>query len=174
MDPIELFDRASAWTSEKIRGAGDLSAKTACDEWDARTVVNHLIDGARFFERSAKGEQADMPSPTPPDLAGDDPVASYDRARQATLAAFREPGALEKAGPLVGIAFADHLIHGWDLATGTGQDTTMPDGLAEAAFEMLNGRLTEENRKGMFAPEVPAPEGADVQQRLLAYVGRSV
>ena len=31
----------------------------------------------------------------------------------------------------------------------------MPDGLAEAAYEMIHGRFTDEQRKGVFAPEVP-------------------
>ena len=75
-----------------------------------------------------------LPSATPPALIGDDPVATYEQTTQETLHAHREPGVLDKTGPMLGIAFCDQLIHGWDLATATGQDATMPDDLAEAAI----------------------------------------
>ena len=46
----------------------------------------------------------------------------------------------------LGICFADQLIHGWDVAKSTGQSTTMPSELAEAAFAMLDGQLTDDRR----------------------------
>ena len=63
-------------------------------------------------------------------------------------------------------------MHGWDLARATGQDTTMPDGLAEAAFGMIHGRFTDDQRKGVFKPEVEIPAGSSAQDKLLAYTGR--
>ena len=47
------------------------------------------------------------------------------------LAAFVKPGVIQQSGPALGIALSDLLIHGWDLAKATGQDTTMPAGLAD-------------------------------------------
>ena len=70
------------------------------------------------------------------------------------LRTFGEDGVIEKTGPSLGIAFSDQLLHGWDLAKATGQDATMPDGLPEAAYEMIHGRFTDEQRKGVFKPEV--------------------
>jgi len=78
----------------------------------------------------------------------------------------------EKTGPALGIAFADQLLHGWDLARASHQDDTMPDGLAEAAYETIHGRFTDEQRKGVFGPEVPVDDDAPAQARLLAYSGR--
>lgn len=72
----------------------------------------------------------------------------------------------------MGIAFADQLLHGWDLARATGQDAAMPAGLADAAYEMIHGRFTEEQRKGVFKPEMAVPADASSQDRLLAYTGR--
>ena len=72
----------------------------------------------------------------------------------------------------MGIAFSDQLLHGWDLAKATGQDTTMPDGLAEAAYEMIHGRFTDDQRKGVFKPEVTVADDASAQDKLLAYTGR--
>ena len=89
------------------------------------------------------------------------------------MSTFSEPGVIEKTGPSLGIAFSDQLLHGWDLATATAQDATMPEGLPDAAYEMIHGRFTDEQRKGLFAPEVPVADDATPQQRLLAYTGRT-
>jgi hypothetical protein len=55
-----------------------------------------------------------------------DPVNDFNRSRTEMLAAFGESGVIEKTGPSLGIAFSDQLLHGWDLAKATGQDTAMP------------------------------------------------
>ncbi len=88
------------------------------------------------------------------------------------LHAFGEAGAVDKTGPALGIAFSDQLLHGWDLARATGQDATMPAGLPDAAYELLHGRFSDDERQGVFKPEVAVPEGASPQDRLLAYTGR--
>ena len=92
---------------------------------------------------------------TPPDLLSKDPVADFKLAQANTLSTFGQPGVIDKTGPSLGIAFADQLLHGWDLAKATHQDTTMPKGLPEAAYDMIHGRFTDEQRKGVFKPEVP-------------------
>ena len=79
----------------------------------------------------------------------------------------------EKAGPALGIAFADQLVHGWDLAHATGQDDTMPEDLAAAAFAALDGRMPDDQRGQFFKPAVPTSDDATPQERLLAYAGRS-
>ena len=89
------------------------------------------------------------------------------------LRTFGEPGVIDKTGPSLGIAFSDQLLHGWDLARATGQDETMPVGLPEAAYEMIHGRFTDEQRKGIFKPEVTVAADASAQEKLLAYTGRN-
>ena len=173
MDLLENFDRASAWTLEKVRGAGDeLDGPTPCVDWTVRDLLNHVLATQRYFVGAARGEDVSPPGPNPPDLLGDDPVEDFDRARSETLSVYGEDGVVERTGPALGIAFADQLLHGWDLARATGQDATMPDGLAEAAYEVVHGRFTDEQRKGIFGPELPVADDASAQERLLAYVGR--
>ena len=100
------------------------------------------------------------PSRQPPQLLSDDPVADFERAQSETLSTFSDEGVIEKTGPALGIAFSDALLHGWDLAKATGQDATMPEGLPDAAYSMIHGRFTDEQRKGVFKPEVTvAPDG---------------
>jgi uncharacterized protein (TIGR03086 family) len=174
MEPLELYERASEWTANLVRGASDqLDAPTPCDDWNVRTLVSHIIDTQHYFAASARGEDAPLPNPNPPDLVGDDPAAAFDATRDDTLRAFREPADAEKAKMGVSIAFSDALLHGWDLATATGQDATMPDGLAEQAYEAIHGKFTDDQRKGIFKPEVAVPDDASPQEKLLAYSGRA-
>jgi uncharacterized protein (TIGR03086 family) len=174
LDPLDLFERGSAWTKEKIKGAkAKLDAQTPCEEWNVRSVINHLIDGQDYFQKAARGDKkATPPSPTPPDLLDGDPVKQYEEARRETLEAFRTPGAADKAAMTMGIAFVDQVVHGTDIAKATGQDATIPPDLAEAAFGVVNGNITDENRGNAFKPEVKVGKDASTQDRLLAYLGR--
>ena len=172
-DLLELYESASAWTLSKVAGAQDkLDHPTPCDDWDVRTLLNHMLDTQRYFVASARGEEASLPNPNPPALLGADPLAAFERARDETIRVFGEPGVIEKTGPSLGIASSDQLLHGWDLAKATEQDTEMPAGLPEIAFDLVHGAFTEEQRKGIFKPEIAVPADASVQDRFLAYTGR--
>ena len=173
MDTRDLYARASEWTLDKVRGATDkLDARTPCDEWDVRQLMNHMLDTQHYFAGAAQGRDVSPPSPNPPELLGDDPAADFERARSETISAFADDAVVEKTGPALGIAFSDTLLHGWDLARATGQDATMPAGLPEAAYEMIHGRFTDEQRRGVFKPEIEVGADASAQDRLLAYTGR--
>jgi uncharacterized protein (TIGR03086 family) len=173
LDLLDLYGRASEWTATKVAGAvTQLDAATPCDEWDVRTLMNHMLDTQRYFAGVGRGRDVAPPAPTPPQLLGDDPVADFTRARSETLSAFAPPGVLARTGPSLGIAFSDQLLHGWDLAEATAQDATMPPALAQAAYEMIHGRFTDEQRKGVFKPEVPIAPDASAQDKLLGYTGR--
>jgi uncharacterized protein (TIGR03086 family) len=174
MDMLDLFERGTHWSAGKIPGAvAKLGDSTPCDEWNVRTLLNHMIDTHHYFTGVARGESPALPASPPPDVLADDPVAHYEEARQATLKAFSEPGVVEKTGPSLGIAFVDQLVHGWDLATATGQDATIPDDLAQAAFQMIEGRMPPDRRGDAFKPEVPMPADASAQEKLLGYGGRA-
>jgi uncharacterized protein (TIGR03086 family) len=172
-DLLDLYERASTWTASKVAGATErLDAPTPCDDWDVATLMNHMLDTQRYFAGAARGKDPSPPSPNPPQLMGDDPVSDFDAARAEVLNAYRAPGVIEKTGPSLGIAFSDQLLHGWDLAKATAQDATMPEDLPEAAFEMIHGRFTDDQRKGVFKLEVKVPANASAQDKLLAYTGR--
>ena len=49
----------------------------------------------------------------------------------------------------------------------------MPKGLAEAAYDLIHGAFTDEQRKGVFGPEVEVDANASAQDKLLAYTGRT-
>jgi uncharacterized protein (TIGR03086 family) len=176
MDPdlLGLYERASDWTSTKVAGAtSKLDARTPCDQWDVRTLLNHMLETQKYFVGAAQGKDVSPPGQSPPEVLGDDPHADFEEVRRDMLSTYGAPGVIEKTGPSLGIAFSDLLLHGWDVAKATKQDTTMPAGLPDAAFQMIHGRFTEDQRKGVFKPEISVPADAPAQDKLLAYTGRT-
>jgi len=171
-DLLDLYRRASDWTAEKVAGAQDLEAATPCPDWRVRDLLNHMLDTQRYFAGAARGEDVSPPAPSPPSLLTDDPSADFERGSANVIDAYAPDGVIERMGPSLGIAFSDQLLHGWDLARATKQDATMPDGLASAAYDSIHGLFTDEQRKGVFGPEIAVGEDATPQQRLLAYTGR--
>jgi len=171
-DLLDLYRQASRWTAEKVAGAQDLEAATPCPDWRVRDLLNHMLDTQRYFAGAARGEKASPPSPTPASLLTDDPSADFERGSANVIDAYAPDGVIERMGPSLGIAFSDQLLHGWDLARATKQDATMPDGLAAAAYDSIHGLFTDEQRKGVFGPEIAVDDDATPQQRLLAYTGR--
>jgi uncharacterized protein (TIGR03086 family) len=169
---LDQYARASSWTAEKVAGVLDLDAPTPCEEWTVRQLLNHMLETQRYFTGAAKGEDVAPPGPVPPPLLSDDPVSDFRNGREELLSVYGQDGVVDKTGPALAIAFADQLLHGWDLARATDQDAHMPDGLAEAALAGIHGRFTEEQRQGIFKPEVAVAEDAPAQDRLLAYTGR--
>ena len=169
---LDNYKKASDWTAQKVANVSDLDARSDCDEWTVRDLLNHMLGTQRYFVSAARGEDASMPGQTPPNLLSDDPKADFEQARNDVVETFSQDGVIDKTGPALGIAFADMLLHGWDLARSTGQDESMPDGLAQAAYDTIHGRFTDEQRKGVFKPELAAGDDATPQQRLLAYTGR--
>lgn len=171
-DILDLYGRASDWTFTKVRGAvSTLDSPTTCDGWNVRTLLNHMLETQRYFVGSARGDDVTL-SQNPPDLLGKDPCVDFDRARTDVLRTFGEPGVIDDTGPALGIAFSDQLLHGWDLAVSTGQEPTMPMGLPEAAYAIIHGRFTDEQRKGVFKPEIEIEPNASAQAQLLAFTGR--
>lgn len=171
-DLLDHYARASRWTAEKVAGVRDLDEATPCDDWTVRDLLNHMLQTQRYFVGAAKGEDASPPTQVPPPLVSDDPARDFADGRDELLAVYARDGVVDKTGPALGIAFADQLLHGWDLARATDQDAHMPDGLAEAALSCIHGRFTEEQRQGVFKPEIRLPDDAPAQDRLLAYTGR--
>lgn len=184
VDVLGLFERGTAWTAVHVAGIklNQLHAPTPCEEWSVRDVVNHAIGVLNMFAGAAGGGKLVAPPPgKPPDVAGDDPASSYETARQTTIDAYRSSGVLSEpgdggpgAGRMLGIAFVDQLVHGWDIAKATEQDTAMPADLARAAFAMVNGQIDPGARGPgkIFKEPVEVPDDATDQDKLIAYCGR--
>ena len=103
-------------------------------------------------------------------------------ASRSKAAAFKAPGAMERPvavsyGPVPGLVYAGHrfidvLVHGWDLAVGTGQDLTLPVELVEACIEVIEPQKDMLAASGAFGTTVVVGPDASAQTRLLAMLGR--
>jgi len=181
----------SPFASEHHRIAGAFTATvegTAPAAWDdpappagwvARDVVRHLVEWFPSFLRDATG----IMLPTGPSV-GDDPAGAWRAQTDAVQALLDDPataerehdfphmGAMSLAQVIDMIYTADVFMHRWDLARATGQDETLdPDKCAA----MLEGMLPIDEvlrQSGHYGPRVDVPDDADVQSKLLAFIGR--
>ena len=185
-DIAELHAQALDATGRVVRGvpADRWHATTACDGWDARALVNHLVSGNLWAaELAAGGTIEGVGSRLDGDLLGDDPAADCSYAAAAAAAVFRRPGALDAPcavsyGPVPGSVYAGHrfldvLVHGWDLAMANGQDYALDPQLMEACRQIMEPQLEAFRSAGAFGPEVAVPAGASTQTRFLALLGRT-
>jgi uncharacterized protein (TIGR03086 family) len=169
-------------TVARVR-ADQWAAPTPNDGWDVRTLVNHIVSGNLWAVELVAGRTiAEVGDRLDGDVLGDDPLGAYDSSAQAAAAAFEAPGALDAAcavsyGPVPGSVYAGHrfidvLIHGWDLAVATGQDTTLDAELVEACLAVVEPQASLLRGSGGYGGDVDIPPGADAQTRLLALLGR--
>jgi uncharacterized protein (TIGR03086 family) len=164
-------------------GSDQWANPTPCDDWDVRTLVNHVVSGNWWAGELAAGKTIEeVGDRLDGDVLGDDPAAAYESSAVVAEAVFRAPGAMDAMcavsyGPVPGSVYAGHrfidvLVHGWDLAKGTGQGTTLDAELAEACWAVVEPQAELLRGSGAFDTDVAAPEGADTQTRLLAALGR--
>jgi uncharacterized protein (TIGR03086 family) len=183
-----LLENTCAATQTVVAGvsAEQHSAATPCTKWTVRDLLNHMVAANRLFAARFSGENYDFDAiGIAPELIGDDPLRAYQDASQAALDAWRalespdapihSSGGDAPASRLFLPMLVDNLMHGWDLATATGQEFAPPaDGVA-AAYERVYGNLPDAARgegRG-FGAEVILPESAPLLDRLLAYTGRT-
>ncbi|RBY77610.1 TIGR03086 family protein [Geodermatophilus sp. TF02-6] len=183
---LAAFDEAGATIDAVVAAVapGRWTDPSPCPGWTAADVLGHLVWGQRLLAAWAQGD----PPPTPADppareLAGEDPVDTWTAARSRTRPLLT-PQTLERTIPtrafgpvrfatfLAGFPF-DTLAHTWDLATATGQDVVLPQDLTAAVLAWGEANEPLLRRPGGLGPALPAPEDAPVQQRFLAFTGRS-
>jgi hypothetical protein len=68
--------------------------------------------------------------------------------------------------------FADHLIHGWDLAAAVGADRRLDPELVDLCAAWFADREDTYRSAGAVGARVEVPVGASAQDRLLAAFGR--
>ncbi len=156
-----------------------LDAPTPCAAFTVRGVLEHMIGGATLFTAAFRGEEP------PGSVPGGDPIAEFPKAMAALRDAIRSDGALGRTidapfGRVPGEVFArfvamDGLVHGWDIATATGQAYDPPDALVEEVDGFARQAIADGMRDGdTFAAPVEPPAGATAMERLAAFTGRTV
>lgn len=174
--------------SDLIGGVEDeqWGAPTPCPEWDVRLLVNHMVLGHQLFTGILRGTTTASPDaldPSTDDVLGDNPTDAYRRATNDVLAAFAQPGVLERefhvpAGVVPGIAAVhlravEELAHGWDLARATDQRPPFPHDIVERELAFTRTKLADmPPDQSPFAPPQPVPDDAPPLDRLAALLGR--
>jgi uncharacterized protein (TIGR03086 family) len=154
-----------------------------CEGWDVRALVNHVVSGNLWVVELAQGRTIEeVGDRLDGDVLGPKPLDAYDASAEVAAAAFEAPGALEAPyavsyGPVPGSVYAGHryldvLIHGWDVATATGQNATLDPELVRGCFEVVEPQADMLRASGMFGSDVAVGADADGQTRLLAILGR--
>jgi uncharacterized protein (TIGR03086 family) len=136
---------------------------TPCRRWSALDLVSHVV-----------AMHADLlvlvgrrPSIAPP--VGYDPLTAFRSARIDIEVV------LDNAEPATAVdhideALTDDLVlHGWDLARATGQDSTIEPQEIVRLWVNVSAAVDEAEKYG---PEVEVPEDAPLTDRLLGLVGR--
>jgi TIGR03086 family protein len=160
------------------------SDPSPCEGWTARDVVGHIVDMHGVMLWPVGRELGPAPS------LDDDPLAAFTAARadvealleDAELAATEHdsPGGRVTVEQHVDqVVSADLVLHGWDLARATGQDDTIDPEEVERFWPTVQQMPPEMRVPGafgpgvvVFGPEVPVPEDAPLQDRLLGLLGR--
>lgn len=186
MDPIDDCRRALEAAGRVIATVDpdDLDKPTPCDGWTVRRLLSHMIGMCDDFATGLRGEP---PAEQPAEDRTFEPVDEhFDRASQAVLAEWRQPGALDKtivtpfatfpAAIGVRVFIGDELIHTWDLATALGAEFEMDEDLALAQFEMMKSFYNPENRgpDKYFDLATAVHPDASIQDQLIALSGREV
>jgi uncharacterized protein (TIGR03086 family) len=181
----DLYVRAMESTRVYVQGVrpDQWHGPTPCSEWDVKQVANHIIGenlwAAELFQGKTIGE---VGSRLDGDLAGNDPGSAYAGSVEAATPVVRAPGAMETTCHL---SFGDHsgsdyaaqlfmdlLIHGWDIARATGQNSRLDPDLVQACLPIAEQLTTRFRSAGVFGDNLSVSVDADPQTKLLALVGR--
>jgi uncharacterized protein (TIGR03086 family) len=180
MDVVELHNQTVANFARLVNEVGpdQWSQPTPCEDWDVRTLVNHVVGEERWTVPLMEGRTiAEVGDSLDGDLLGDDPVAAASAAaREAEVAAARTIAKVhlsygdEEPDEYLRQLAADHLIHGWDLAAAIGADTRLDPDLVDEVAGWFAGREEIYRSSGAIGERV---EGlADPADQLLGAFGR--
>jgi uncharacterized protein (TIGR03086 family) len=185
MNLPEIHEEALRATGTLVDGVADrqLDLPTPCDGWSVRELLNHVVSGNLWAAELATGKSiADVGDRLDGDTLGADAPSAYHASAALAVAAFNAPGAMDAPcavsyGPVPGSVYCGHrildvVIHGWDLAKATGQDTTLAPGLIDAVTAIVTPQMDMIASSGMFGTTVAIANDADAQTRLLSQLGR--
>lgn len=191
MTVIVDLDPAARQLAQLLTGVSDdqLPAPTPCAEYTVADLLQHISGLTIAFRNAAtKTPQpaAGQASPGADSGVGLHPQWRSRIPRQIDdlVAAWRAPAAWEgtaQAGgvtlpaAMIGRAALNELVmHGWDLARGTGQPFGCDPASAAACYEMVQAATASADGapEGLFGPAVEVAPDAPLFDRLLGLGGR--
>jgi uncharacterized protein (TIGR03086 family) len=150
---------------------------TPCTEWDVRALVNHVVFDTQNFTAAVGGGERPAADA---DLIGANWTDAYATASDRLLAAWRQRGTAGEVrlgrGEVAatwasGMHLFSETVHGWDIASATGQSTDLDPDVGQAALDFARENLEPFRGRG-FGPPVAVPEDASLYDRLAGFCGR--
>lgn len=175
--------RAAAALLDKITD-DRLDDPTPCGTYLVRDLLSHLLGLSAAFRDAARkdlGVTTDTaPAESPPELPGSWRI-ELPKVLGEIAEAWRDPRAWEgetRAGgfdmpaAVAGqVALNELVLHGWDLARGTGQPYTIDDATTQAEYDFLS-QVPDDQRGALFGPVVEVPADAPPLDRVIGLGGR--
>jgi uncharacterized protein (TIGR03086 family) len=181
MDAIAALERSHGRLLATVGNISPqaLSSSSACDEWDLRSLLNHVLGAGWMFTLANRGEAVPEDGG---DRVGDDHLAACTAMAEANVASWRAAGALEgeRAFPFgtfpapvaLLINVGEVAVHAWDLGQATGQDATIDAEVADLLLEFYGSIPLDDFRAhGAFGPQIEIDPTAPSGDRVLALLG---
>lgn len=162
-----------------------LTAPTPCPDFTVADLRNHILGWATFFAAAANDPDGETSRPDPKSLIAPESAAEAAGALHTVAADFQRAIAGGVAdgdialtqGPMPGAAALqlilwEYVVHGWDLATATGQQWQPPEPAVAESLTFATGMLTPEWRGKDFGEPVEVPDDAPPLTKLLGFTGR--
>jgi uncharacterized protein (TIGR03086 family) len=182
MSPADEHRWIAGGFTDRVRGVpeGGWDRPAPCEGWVARDVVRHLVEWFPAFVEAGAGVR--LPSGPSVD---DDPVAAWRVHSDGVQELLDDPQTSSRtlSNPHIGelpldqavdrFYTADVFMHTWDLSRATGQDERLD---TDKCAQLLEGMLPYDDAlraSGHYGPRVHVSDDADVQTRMLAFIGRT-
>jgi uncharacterized protein (TIGR03086 family) len=178
--PIDLVTADAAAVSATVglvAQASDHTLRTPCAGWNLDALIAHMTEQHLVFAAAVRGEA--VPA-----------VRTYAEAADLVLAAFAEPGVLDRpivlpefhptmtfpGRQVLGFHLVDYVVHGWDVAAALGVAYSVPSEILAVTLPIARAVPGGEARlapNAAFGPQLEVPAGASPLDEILLLLGRS-
>ena len=183
-NPVDLYEAAVQYMHGIIAGvkAEQFGDPTPCDQWNVQELILHNVKVSQAIHNMlTDGEHVNV-FEVSDQLSPEDALAAFEASTGQLLQAAGVRANLEKrvdrygrqltGRELLMAPFSDLLIHKWDLAKATEQDSTLDSAMAEASYGFFLPRIETMRDSGNFGRGRSMPITASSQDKLLALTGR--
>lgn len=164
-----------------------LARPTPCAGTSVAKMLDHLMGLSLAFTQAARKTNEGASAPPEPSADGLDPEwrTVLPQRLNELVQAWRDPAAWEgeteaggvrmPAEQMGAVALDELVLHGWDLARGTGQPFSCDPASTEVVLAFTEQSAQPEfaaGREGLFGPVVDVPQDAPAFDRALGFAGR--
>jgi uncharacterized protein (TIGR03086 family) len=162
-------------------GAGSFSAPTPCSDWDLGSLTQHFVGTTTGLAKVGRREQLGTNPWAGPTVDAED----WRRVLAGNLEQLAEAWSADQAWAgtvtvgndmparvLGDMAYAEVLLHGWDIARTLGADLDVSPEMAAVLLAGVEETAELGRKMEAYGPAVPVPVDADDFDRALGAAGR--